>query len=63
MISEFYQFDSWGFYDDYSYKELSAVPFAMGILVLGWYYIWYAPRHRKHQESFAKQPKVSNPGS
>jgi len=63
MISEFYQFDSWGFYDDYSYKELSAIPFAMGILVLAWYYIWYAPRHRKHQESFAKQPKVSNSGS
>lgn len=47
MISEFFVFDSepLRFYD-YSYKELTFVPFSLGILVLAYYYLLWKPRHK-----------------
>lgn len=47
MICEFFVFDSdpLNFYD-YSYKDLTIVPFSMGLLVLAFYYIWWKPRHK-----------------
>ncbi len=47
MISEFFVFDSdpLGFYD-YSFKDLTFVPFCLGILVLAFYYIWWKPRNK-----------------
>lgn len=52
MTSEFFQFDSWGVYGDISFKELTVIPFAVGILILAWFYLWYAPRNRNHVKSF-----------
>ncbi|MEJ7627090.1 MAG: hypothetical protein WKF35_09515 [Ferruginibacter sp.] len=47
MVSEFFVFDSYplNFYD-YSFKDLSFVPFSLGILVLAFYYLWWKPRNK-----------------
>jgi len=47
MVSEFFHFDGEQVYGDISYKLLSVIPFGMGILVLAYYYVWYAPRHKE----------------
>ena len=46
MISEFLHFDSVPLIGDITYKQLAIIPFSMGILILGYYYIWWKPRHR-----------------
>lgn len=52
MVSEFFVFDSraLNFYD-YSFKDLSFIPFALGILVLAYYYFWWKPRHKQVVET------------
>ena len=50
MISEFFHFDEKIFYNGITYKDLAVVPFATGILILAWYYLWYATRNRKAAE-------------
>lgn len=47
MISEFFVFDSnsLNFYD-YSFKDLTFIPFSLGILVLAFYYLWWKPRNK-----------------
>lgn len=52
MLSEFFLFDSYPLLGDYSYKYLSIIPFTAGILLLAWYYLWYAVKNRKLVESF-----------
>ena len=52
MLSEFFLFDSYPLFGDYSYKYLSIIPFGAGILLLAWYYLWYAVKNRKLVESF-----------
>lgn len=47
MISEFLHFDGDVVYGNISYKLLSVIPFTLGILVLAYYYLWYAPRHKE----------------
>ena len=46
MISEFLHFDSLPLIGGITYKHLAIIPFSMGILILGYYYIWWKPRHR-----------------
>ena len=46
MISEFYHFDELKVYGDITYKHLAVVPFVSGILILAWYYLWYAVRNK-----------------
>jgi hypothetical protein len=52
MISEFFVFDSYpvGF-KDFSFKDLTIIPFILGILVLGFYYIWWKPRNKAAVET------------
>ena len=52
MISEFMVFDSLplNFYD-FSFKDLTAIPFALGILILAFYYLWWKPRNREVVET------------
>ena len=52
MISEFFVFDSrsLNFYD-YSFKDLSFIPFILGILVIAFYYLWWKPRHKEVVET------------
>ncbi len=47
MISEFLKFNETKVYNDITYKHLAIVPFSIGILLLAYYYLWYAPRHKK----------------
>jgi len=46
MISEFLHFDTDPLFGEYTYKHLAIIPFVMGILVLGYYYLWWKPRHK-----------------
>jgi hypothetical protein len=48
MISEFFVFDSYPvhFYD-FSYKDVTFIPFSIGILVLAFYYLWWKPRNKE----------------
>ncbi|MBC7888660.1 MAG: hypothetical protein H7Z13_12335 [Ferruginibacter sp.] len=51
MISEFLHFDTDVLWGEYTYKHLSIVPFVMGILVLGYYYLWWRPWHKDAVET------------
>jgi len=51
MISEFFTFDGYELWGDWSYKYLSLVPFTAGILILAFYYIWWKPRHKQEMET------------
>ena len=51
MISEFLHFDALPVYGDITYKHLAIIPFATGILVLGYYYVWWKPRHKGVEET------------
>lgn len=52
MISEFFHFDGNTVYGNITYKYIAIIPFVAGILVLAWFYLWYAPRNRQVVESF-----------
>lgn len=51
MISEFLHFDTNPLFGEYTFKHLAIIPFLLGILVLGYYYVWWKPRHRFAVES------------
>jgi hypothetical protein len=46
MISEFLHFDEEIVRGAITYKDLAVIPFAIGIIILGYYYIFWKPRHR-----------------
>ena len=46
MISEFFHFDDQFVYGDITYKYLAIIPFAIGILILAYYYLVWRPTHR-----------------
>ena len=47
MISEFLHFDTIIISGAITYKHIAIIPFVFGILVLGWYYLWYVPRNKR----------------
>jgi len=47
MISEFLHFDTIIISGAITYKHIAIIPFVLGILVLGWYYLWYVPRNKR----------------
>jgi hypothetical protein len=47
MVSEFFAFDAYPIYGEITYKYLAIIPFVLGILILAYYYLWYAPRHKE----------------
>jgi hypothetical protein len=51
MISEFLHFDALLVYGDITYKHLAIIPFTLGILILGYYYLWWKPRHKQKYET------------
>lgn len=51
MISEFLHFDTNVLFGDFTYKHLALIPFSIGILLLGYYYVWWRPRHRDSVET------------
>lgn len=47
MISEFFEFDTLPLLWGYPLKYLALLPFLTGIAILGWYYLYVAPREKK----------------
>ena len=46
MISEFLHFDTNVLFGEYTFKHLAIIPFLMGIVLLGYYYLWWSPRNK-----------------
>ena len=51
MISEFFHFDTNILFGEYTFKHLALIPFGMGIVILGFYYLWWRPRHKDELET------------
>ena len=51
MISEFLHFDTYVLFGEYTYKHLAIIPFAIGIIILAYYYLWWRPRHMSAVET------------
>ncbi|MCF6404557.1 hypothetical protein L3C95_16795 [Chitinophaga filiformis] len=51
MVSEFLHFDAEIITGSITYKHLALIPFLTGVLILGYYYAWYKPRHPEEQET------------
>lgn len=51
MISEFMGFDSHPLWGEYSFKHLALIPFSIGLLILGFYYGYWKPRHPNEIET------------
>jgi hypothetical protein len=47
MISEFFHFDTHHVWRQFEGKHLSLVPFALGVLILAWYYLVQKPREER----------------
>ena len=47
MISEFFGFDTHHFAAGITYKYLAVIPFVLGIMLLAFYYLVWAPRHKE----------------
>ena len=51
MISEFLHFDTNPLFGEYTYKHLAIIPFMVGIIILGYYYLWWQPRNKDAADS------------
>lgn len=51
MTSEFLGFDTIPLFGTYTMKHLALIPFALGLLILGFYYLIWKPRHRNELET------------
>jgi hypothetical protein len=51
MISEFAGFDTHILFGNFTYKHLAIVPFSIGILLLGFYYLIWKPKHKDQLET------------
>jgi len=51
MISEFMHFDAKVISGEITYKHLAIIPFTIGILILGFYYLIWKPRHKNELET------------
>ncbi|MEN9684436.1 MAG: hypothetical protein RLZZ28_222 [Bacteroidota bacterium] len=51
MVSEFIGFDSHPLIGNLSFKHLALIPFSIGILILGFYYLYWKPRHGNELET------------
>lgn len=50
MISEFLAFDTKKLFDNYTYKHLAIIPFSVGIVILAWYYLFWAKKYKVGEE-------------
>ncbi len=51
MVSEFLHFDTHTLFGEYTYKHLALVPFILGLLILGYYYLYWKPTHKHELET------------
>jgi hypothetical protein len=47
MCTEFFKVDHLPIGYGFTVKHLAMIPFLIGMLILGYYYIWYKPRHKE----------------
>ena len=50
MISEFFGFDDAKVFNGYEGKHLAMIPFVIGVIILGWYYIIQRPKEAKNEQ-------------
>ncbi|HPH36443.1 hypothetical protein [Sediminibacterium sp.] len=50
MVSEFFGFDHHIIWGTYTFKHLAIIPFTIGILILGYYYLIWKPLHTKKSD-------------
>ncbi|MEI7471069.1 MAG: hypothetical protein WCJ85_02355 [Chitinophagaceae bacterium] len=46
MVSEFLHFDALPLWGDYTFKHIAILPFVIGILLLGYYYLVWKPMNK-----------------
>lgn len=46
MISEFFGFDLKLMFGKFPYKDLALIPFLIGVITLGYYYLYWKPTHK-----------------
>jgi hypothetical protein len=51
MLSEFFGFDTHILFGSYTMKHLAIIPFSLGLLILGYYYLYWKPRHKDELET------------
>lgn len=51
MISEFIGFDTHIVYGNFTFKHLALIPFSLGLLILGFYYLIWKPKHQNELET------------
>ena len=51
MISEFFHFDTYPLFGEYTYRHLAIIPFVVGLLFLAFYYVIWKPKHRNELET------------
>lgn len=51
MVSEFLHFDTMIIWGTFSFKHLALIPFSAGILLLGFYYLIWKPKHHNEPET------------
>lgn len=49
MISEFFGFDEAKVFGEYEGKHIAMIPFVIGVLILGWYYLIERPKEVKRE--------------
>jgi hypothetical protein len=50
MVCEFFKFEDWVAVAPLSYRQMAALPFTIGILILAYYYLWWKPRHKNEED-------------
>jgi hypothetical protein len=50
MIAEFFGFDETNIFGEYEGRHLAMIPFIIGVLILGWYYLIQRPKERKTEQ-------------
>lgn len=51
MCTEFFGVDEHIVFGNTTVKHLAMIPFITGVLILGYYYLWYKPRHKEETQT------------
>lgn len=51
MVTEFFHIDTQIAFFGITYKHLAMIPFGIGVLILGFYYLIWKPRHKNEAET------------
>ena len=50
MIGEFFGFDEAKIVGPYEGRHIAMIPFLIGVVILGWYYIFQRPKEKKNEQ-------------